>query len=85
VEDGITHIKGFRKIIVHQTNCPQIAREARLYSYKVDKKQLDDNDNPVILPIPIDANNHGWDAVRYGLDGYIQNRGGLGVWAKLAE
>lgn len=85
VEDGITHIKGFRKIVIHQTNCPQIAKESRLYSYKVDKKQLDDSGNPVVLPIVVDAFNHGWDAVRYGLDGYIQRRGGLGVWAKLAE
>ena len=31
----------------------------------------------------VDAWNHGWDSVRYSLDGYIQRRGGAGVWAKL--
>ena len=77
VEDGITHLKGFKKIYIHP-RCPRIAQEARLYRYKVDKKTGD------ILPIPVDRYNHGWDSVRYALDGMIQGRGGLGVWAKLA-
>lgn len=38
-----------------------------------------------VLPVIVDKNNHGWDGIRYGLDGHIQNAGGLGVWAKLAE
>lgn len=77
VEDGIAHMKGFKRIVVHE-RCVNIAREFRLYAYKVDKVSED------ILPIIVDKHNHGIDAVRYGLDGYIQARGGLGVWSKLA-
>lgn len=77
VEDGIAHLKGFRKIIIHP-RCIHVAQEARLYSYKVDKKSNS------ILPKIVDKHNHTWDAIRYGLDGYIQSRGGLGVWEKLA-
>lgn len=78
VEDGIAHLNGFRRIIIHP-RCTHTAHEARHYSFKVDKitKQ--------VLPIIVDANNHCIDAIRYGLDGYIQRRGGLGVWLKLAE
>ncbi len=78
VEDGIEHIKGFRKIHIH-TRCKRMQEEARLYSYKVDRVTGD------VLPIVVDANNHGWDAVRYGLDGYIQARGGTGIWSRLAS
>jgi phage terminase large subunit len=77
VEDGIAHLKGFKQIKVHP-RCVNIAREFRLYSYKVDKKTGD------VLPIIVDKFNHGIDALRYSLDGYIQRRGGTGVWAKLA-
>jgi phage terminase large subunit len=77
VEDGITHLRGFRNIIIHE-RCKNLAQEARLYSYKVDKN------NGKILPIIVDAWNHGWDSVRYSLNGYIQARGNIGVWAKLA-
>lgn len=77
VEDGIAHLKGFKQIKVHP-RCVNIAREFRLYSYKVDKKTGD------VLPIIVDKFNHGIDALRYSLDGYIQRRGGTGIWAKLA-
>jgi phage terminase large subunit len=76
VEDGIAHLKGFSKIHIHQ-RCKHMGQEARLYSYKIDKI------TGQVLPIIIDANNHGWDSERYALDGYIQRRGELGVWAKL--
>lgn len=76
VEDGIAHLKGFRNIYVHQ-RCRHIAQEFRLYSYKVDKVTED------VLPIIVDKHNHGIDALRYALNGFIQKRGGLGVWEKL--
>jgi phage terminase large subunit len=76
VEDGIAHLKGFNKIHIH-TRCTNMQQEARLYSYKVDPKTED------VLPKPEDKHNHGWDSLRYALDGYIHARGGLGVWAKL--
>lgn len=78
VEDGIDHIKAFRRIHIH-TRCKNMQAEARRYSYKIDRITGE------VLPIVLDANNHGWDAVRYGLDGYIQRRGSMGVWAKLAQ
>lgn len=78
VEDGIAHIKGFRRIHIHE-RCKHMQEEARLYKYKVDRVTSQ------VLPIIVDANNHGWDGVRYGLDGYIQRRGVDALWAKLAS
>lgn len=51
VEDGITHLKGFRKIVIHP-RCKHTASEARLYSYKVDRNTRE------VLPIVVDAHNH---------------------------
>lgn len=78
VEDGIKHLLGFRKIVIHE-RCKNMQTEARLYSYKVDKVTGD------ILPIIVDKHNHCIDAIRYALGDYIKSRGGLGVWAKLAS
>lgn len=84
VEDGIAHLKAFAQIHIHP-RCKNLAQEFRLYSYKVDAKMLDANGNPAILPIIVDRWNHGIDALRYSLDGYIEKGGlGLGVWGKLA-
>lgn len=84
VEDGIAHLKAFRKIVIHP-RCVNLAQEFRLYSYKIDPKVIDPRTNePEVLPVIIDKHNHGIDALRYGLDGYIQHRGGMGVWKKLA-
>lgn len=69
VEDGITHLRGFKQIIIHP-RCKETAKEARLYSYKTDRITGE------VLPIIEDKNNHCWDAVRYGLDGYINKKGG---------
>jgi phage terminase large subunit len=78
LEDGIAHVKGFERIHIHP-RCKHMQDEARLYSYKVDKISGD------ILPIVVDRHNHGWDAVRYGLDGYIQRRGIAAQWARLGK
>lgn len=67
IEDGIEHLRGFKRIIVHP-RCEHVAREFRLYSYKVDPKTED------ILPVILDADNHGIDALRYALDGIIRKR-----------
>ncbi len=72
VEDGIAYMKSFKKIHIHP-RCPQIAKETRMYSYKTDKKQVDKDGNPAILPVLVDMWNHGIDATRYGLDGFITN------------
>lgn len=76
VEDGIAHIRAFEKIIIHE-RCKNMADEADLYSYKVDPKTKQ------VLPVVVDKHNHCWDAVRYGLDGYIQRRGSLDTWKRL--
>ncbi|MEY0153955.1 PBSX family phage terminase large subunit [Providencia rettgeri] len=67
VEDGITYLRGFKQIIIHP-KCKETAKEARLYSYKTDRITGE------VLPVIEDAYNHCWDAVRYGLDGYIKGR-----------
>ncbi|HAT1514904.1 TPA: PBSX family phage terminase large subunit [Morganella morganii] len=67
VEDGITFLRGFKQIIIHP-RCKETAKEARLYSYKTDRITGE------VLPVIADANNHCWDASRYGLDGYIKGR-----------
>ena len=74
VEDGIEHLKSYKRIVIHK-RCEKIAQEARLYSYKTDKHQLDANQNPVILPEIVDDWNHGWDATRYSHDGLIKRKG----------
>ena len=60
VEDGIAYLRQFDKIIIHP-RCVHTAEEARLYSYKVDKRTGD------ILPQIEDRHNHCWDGVRYAL------------------
>ena len=64
VEDGVEFIKSFDEIVIH-TSCKAMQEEARLYSYKVDKRTGD------IQPIIKDDNNHRWDAVRYALQPLI--------------
>lgn len=67
VEDGIAYIKGFEEIVIHE-RCKHMVDEARLYSYKVDRMTGE------VLPVVVDKHNHCWDAVRYGLDGYIKRK-----------
>jgi len=68
VEDGVEFIKTFDEIVIH-TRCKDMQEEARLYSYKTDKRTGD------ILPKIGDDNNHRWDAVRYALAPLIRNQG----------
>ncbi len=84
VKDGITHLRRYRRIVIHP-RCVNVAREARLWKYKVDPKQVDDKGQPQVLPIVIDKHNHTWDAIRYGLDGEIQRSGSLAQWERLAD
>lgn len=90
VKDGIAHLRSFDEIVIH-SRCSQpedgastcMAEEARLYRYKTDPKQVDENGQPIVLPVIVDKFNHGWDATRYSLDGYIMRGGDLGIWARL--
>ena len=68
VEDGIAYLKGFVCIHIHD-RCKNMIEEAKLYSYKKDR--LTDE----VLPVLVDAHNHGWDAVRYALGDYIKAKG----------
>lgn len=67
VEDGVEHLKTYDEIVIH-TRCRDMQEEARLYSYKVDKRSGD------ILPKLEDAHNHRWDAVRYALAPMIKRK-----------
>ncbi|MEQ3625977.1 MAG: terminase large subunit [Celeribacter sp.] len=67
VEDGVEFMRSFERIIIHP-DCPETAREFRLYSYKTDRLSGD------ILPVIVDANNHYIDAIRYALAPMIQNK-----------
>jgi phage terminase large subunit len=67
VEDGITHLRSYDEIIIHE-RCVKVAKEARLWSYKIDKQTGD------ILPVLIDANNHWMDGVRYALAPIIRKK-----------
>lgn len=67
VEDGIAYLRSFARIVIHP-DCVNMQREARLYSYKVDR-----NTGDVTTGI-VDAHNHGWDAVRYAVAPMIRRR-----------
>jgi len=69
VEDGIEWLKSFDEIVIHE-RCTLFQDEARLYSYKVDSRTGE------ILPIVVDAYNHGWDALRYAYVDLIKNQYG---------
>lgn len=78
VEDGISFLKSFDKIVIHP-RCKHTWQEARSYRYKVDRITKE------VLPTIVDKNNHCWDSIRYGLDGYITRSGDLGIWQRLGQ
>jgi phage terminase large subunit len=76
VMTGIYWLRGFR--IVVSRNCPRFYDEARRYSWKIDRR------TGRILPVPVDRDNHGIDALRYGCSDLIEGRGGGGavyIWS----
>ena len=75
VEDGITHLRSYREIIVHP-RCKEVLKEMRLYSYKVDRLTGD------ITTKLVDANNHYIDAIRYALNPMIQGKGRMRISAQ---
>lgn len=68
VEDGITFLRSFEKIIIHP-RCTKTIFEANAYEYKTDRLTGD------ILPDIVDKHNHHWDAIRYALDKLIRRKG----------
>ena len=67
VEDGVAFLKAHAAIVVHP-DCPDTAREFRLYSYKVDRMSGD------VMPQIVDAHNHHIDGIRYALAPLIQGK-----------
>lgn len=67
VEDGITFLRSFEKIVIHE-RCRQTRNEFALYSYKTDKRSGD------ILTDIEDRNNHYIDALRYAVEPMIKRR-----------
>lgn len=65
VKDGIEHIRSYDEVVIH-TQCASTLQEARLYSYKTDRRTGD------VLPEIVDKHNHCWDAVRYALGPLIR-------------
>jgi phage terminase large subunit len=65
IEDGIAHLRGYKQIVIHPC-CTNMRKEARLYSYKVDRLSGD------VTSKIVDDHNHGWDAVRYSLSPMIK-------------
>jgi len=72
VEDGIMHLRGYRRIYIHP-RCKETIQEAKLWSWKTDRKSGD------ILPVPVDKHNHVWDSVRYALEPVMRHEGDRGL------
>lgn len=72
VEDGIEHIKSFKKVYIH-SRCKDTINEFRNYSYKKDR--LTDE----VLPIIVDEFNHCIDSIRYGLEKVMKRKMGLKI------
>lgn len=67
VEDGIAHIRSYKRIVVHP-RCKHTIEELRLYSHKVDPKSGD------VLPEIVKKHDHIPDAIRYSLDPLIKHQ-----------
>ncbi len=72
VEDGVEHLRSYDRIVIHP-NCTNAIREARAWSWKIDKRTGD------VLPDLVDKDNHIWDAARYALAPIIRNKKPLNI------
>ncbi|MDN6740750.1 MAG: PBSX family phage terminase large subunit [Corynebacterium casei] len=72
IEDGVAHLRSYRRIIIHP-RCKETIREARLYSYKVDRLSGD------VLPQIEDKHNHYIDSIRYALAPLIRGKPASGI------
>lgn len=66
VEDGVAHLRGYTRIVVHP-RCKHVIDETRLWSYK--KNKAGD-----VLPILVDQHDHCMDALRYALEPVMRQR-----------
>jgi len=60
IRTGINWLLGYKIVIAPE--CVNMQNEARLYSWQTDKL------TGKVLPVTCDADNHGWDAVRYATE-----------------
>jgi phage terminase large subunit len=67
IEDGIAHLRGYDKIIIHP-RCKHTIDEFRHYCYKTDKK------TGQISSVLEDSFNHLIDALRYALEDVMKHR-----------
>lgn len=67
VEDGIEFLRSFEAIVIHP-RCRGCSGNFLNYRWKRDRVTED------ILPIPADGSDHGPDAARYALEGYIKKK-----------
>jgi phage terminase large subunit len=72
IEDGISKLKSFDKIVIHE-RCKNTISEFRNYKYKKDRNTDD------ILPVIIDKFNHSIDAIRYAIEP-ITKRSAVSFW-----
>lgn len=72
VEDGVAHLRSYDIIVIHP-RCKETIKEARIYSYKIDRLSGD------VLPVILDANNHYVDAARYALEPVMKNTGAINI------
>lgn len=71
VEDGITFIKSFKRIVVH-TRCVATKSNLMMYSYKVDRL------SGKVMPDVVDGSDDCLDALRYSLEPIMKaKKGGL--------
>ncbi|UPT53277.1 terminase large subunit [Synechococcus phage Ssp-JY38] len=65
IKAGITWLQGYK--IVIDPDCEYMREEARLYSWQIDKI------TKKVLNVPVDAHNHGWDAIRYACESAMRD------------
>jgi len=64
VKSGINWLRGLEIWIA--PDCPGMIEESRLYSWMTDRAGK-------VLNTPVDANNHGFDSIRYAVQDLIEN------------
>ena len=67
VEDGVTHLRSFNKIVIHP-RCTHTIQDSHLWKYKTDQLTGD------VLPELIDGNDDCWDAARYALEPVMKSK-----------
>lgn len=61
VEDGIQHLRSFRKIVIHP-RCEYTIQEGRLWRWKTDRLTGE------VLATLVEKFDHCWDSIRYALE-----------------